>query len=157
MMERTTDLDKNLLAQAIELSFSCPPTDKAYSVGAIIAAFDGTIISTGFSREQNGGCHAEEIALEKARRIHAELRDATLYSSMEPCSRRLSGKKPCAEHIIDAGISRVVFCLSEPPHFLDCVGAEKLKHAGIVVLQIQDETLAARARHANAMLGHAFS
>ena len=154
-MEQLTDIDMGLLAQAIELSFSCPPTDKAYSVGAIIATPDGVIISTGFSREQDNGCHAEEIALEKAQRIHVNLRGATLYSSMEPCSRRLSGKTSCTARIIDAGISRVVFCLREPPHFVTCEGAEKLKHAGIAV--IQDETLVARARRANAMLGHAFS
>lgn len=143
-----TPTDRTLLARAAELAFLCPPTDKAYCVGALIASADGDIISTGYSREWKGSWHAEEIAIEKARRARENLTGASIYSSMEPCHPRLSGKKSCAEHIAGSGIARVIFCLKEPPHFVECHGKKHLRAVGLEV--IQDPSATARAREANA-------
>lgn len=140
--------DAALLARAAELAFLCPPTDKAYCVGALITSKDGDIISTGYSREWEGSWHAEEIAIEKARRAGTNLAGASLYSSLEPCHPRLSGRKSCAELIAGSGIARVIFCLKEPPHFVQCRGEESLRAAGLEV--IRDPSAAARARAANA-------
>ncbi|MBI4030628.1 MAG: dihydrofolate reductase family protein [Proteobacteria bacterium] len=140
--------DKALLARATELAFLCPPTDRAYCVGALIASKDGAVLSTGYSREWEGNWHAEEIAIEKARRAGTDLTGAAIYSSMEPCHPRLSGKKSCTEHIADSDIARVIFCLKEPLHFVQCRGEERLRAAGLEVFH--DLSSAPRARTANA-------
>lgn len=142
--------EKALMAHAVELSFCCPPSEKAFSVGAIIVAPDGRVISTGYSREWEGSWHAEEIAIEKARKAGIDLRGAAIYSSMEPCHPRLSGKTSCADRIIAAGIARVVYCLAEPPLFVTCQGQEHLSQAGVRI--DCDAALMTRARAANPAL-----
>jgi len=141
--------DLEFLTQAVDLAFNCPPTDKAFAVGCVIASADGTIISTGYSREWGESWHAEEVAIEKALREKKPLKGSTLYSSLEPCSVRLSGKTPCCRHIIGHGIVRVVFCLPEPSVFVDGAGMETLEKAGISVVQAGNKKLKKRVAEAN--------
>ena len=49
-------------------------------------------VLTGFSREEPGNTHAEQVAL--ARAPPGAARGGTLYSTMEPCAHRLSGEDP---------------------------------------------------------------
>lgn len=58
--------DRRWLALACDLADRCPPSDTAFSVGALVVAADGTELARGHSRE--GGdpvVHAEEAALAK--------------------------------------------------------------------------------------------
>ncbi|GAA3749619.1 hypothetical protein GCM10023082_52060 [Streptomyces tremellae] len=146
------DTDIAWLTRAIELSRLCPPSDAAYSVGAIIVAADGRELSRGHSRQ--GGdphVHAEEAALAALDPGHPALRDATLYSTLEPCSRRASRPRPCARLILASGIRRVVIAWREPGTFVEnCVGVELLREAGITV--VETPALAAAARAVNAHL-----
>ncbi len=57
--------DHRFLRWAVELSRLCPPSDSAFSVGAVIVGEDGEVLATGFSREQEDHDHAEEVALRK--------------------------------------------------------------------------------------------
>jgi diaminohydroxyphosphoribosylaminopyrimidine deaminase/5-amino-6-(5-phosphoribosylamino)uracil reductase len=130
--------DRDWLIQAIELSRLCPPTEKAFSVGAIIVSADGELLSTGYSRERDVTEHAEERAIAKACEGGRNLSGATIYSSLEPCHPRLSGKTSCTDLIIRAGITRVVFALNEPPRFVICDGANRLKSHNIEVVLIDE-------------------
>ena len=56
--------DRYWLEKAIDLSRSCPPSETAFSVGAIIVDAR-QIISTGYSRETDPHDHAEEVAISK--------------------------------------------------------------------------------------------
>ena len=56
----------------------------------------------------------------------ARLRHATLYSSLVPCGARASRPVTCVQHILAAGIPRVVFAWREPPIFTAGEGAEQL-------------------------------
>lgn len=141
------EIDEKWLREAIELSRNCPPTNKAYSVGAIITGINGELISTGYSRERNESEHAEETAIAKAQEAGKDLRGATLYSTLEPCSPRLSGKTCCTDLIINAAIKRVVFALNEPPLFVVCNGARRLKEQQIEVCLI--DTLAPLVKELN--------
>jgi riboflavin-specific deaminase-like protein len=128
--------DWRWLREAVELSRLCPPSDTAFSVGAIIVGADGKEIARGYSRETDETVHAEEVALSRADAV--SLRDATLYSSLEPCGRRASRPTSCSELILEAGIPRVVFALREPGTFVDGEGAERLTDGGVEVVEVPD-------------------
>ena len=139
--------DRARLLQAIGLSLKCPPSDKAYSVGAILVTRDGQVF-TGYSRETAPDNHAEEEAILKAEQAGATLEGATMYSSMEPCSTRRSKPRSCSALIIDLRMKRVVFAAREPDRFVRCRGEQLLREAGIEVRVL--ESLAGQALEANA-------
>jgi len=146
--------DHRFLRSAIELSRLCPPSASAFSVGAVIAGEDGEVLATGFSREQEDHDHAEEVALRKLAPgklgPDPRLRHATLYSSLVPCGERASRPVTCVQHIVAAGIPRVVFAWREPALFTAGEGAGQLRAAGVAVIEVPE--LAARARSVNAHL-----
>jgi 5-amino-6-(5-phosphoribosylamino)uracil reductase len=145
--------DQRFLRWAVELSRLCPPSATAFSVGAVIVGEDGEVLATGFSREQEDHDHAEEVALRKLRTSlgpDPRLRHATLYSSLVPCGARASRPVTCVQHIVAAGIPRVVFAWREPRLFTDGEGAEQLQAAGVAVTEVPG--LAERARAVNAHL-----
>ena len=130
--------DHTWLLKAIELSRRCPPTQRAYCVGAILVSAQGAQLSDGYSRENDPLVHAEESALAKAAATGVDPTGATMYTSLEPCSARKSRPRSCTELIIAAGIHRVVFALHEPPLFAECHGVELLQEAGLEVVELQD-------------------
>jgi pyrimidine deaminase RibD-like protein len=147
-----TDADLRWLCQAVELSRLSPPSDTAFSVGAVLVS-GGQAIATGFSRERDPHDHAEEVALAKAAETGASgggLAQATMYSSLEPCRRRLSRPRSCSELILAAGIRRVVLAWLEPPLFVPGGGARWLREQGVTVVEVPE--LAEAARLANAHL-----
>lgn len=142
--------DRRWLALAIEISRQCPPAAGAYSVGAVIVGPDDVEISRGYSRETDPHIHAEESALTKINLADSLLSQATLYSSLEPCTTRRSRPRPCTDLILAAGILRVVIAWREPSLFVaDCRGVETLTNAGVVVVEIDDLRAAATAVNAH--------
>jgi 5-amino-6-(5-phosphoribosylamino)uracil reductase len=141
--------DHRFLRWAIELSRLCPPSESAFSVGAVIVAEDGEVLATGFSREQEDHDHAEEVALRKLG-PDPRLRHATIYSSLVPCGARASRPLTCVQHIIAAGIPRVVFAWREPPLFAKGDGADQLRAAGVSLTEVP--ALSPRAESVNAHL-----
>jgi pyrimidine deaminase RibD-like protein len=143
--------DERWMTLAVQLAWLCPPSDTAYSVGAVIVGADGTELSRGFSRE-NGDphVHAEESALGKLAADDPRLRGATIYSTLEPCSRRKSRPRSCTQLIIAAGLARVVIAWREPSLFVaDGQGVELLEQAGLSVVELPGfaERAAAPNRH----------
>jgi diaminohydroxyphosphoribosylaminopyrimidine deaminase/5-amino-6-(5-phosphoribosylamino)uracil reductase len=140
--------DERWMRRAVALAWRCPPSDTAFSVGAVVVAADGTELATGFSRE--GGdpaVHAEESALAKLAG-DPRLAGATVYSTLEPCSQRKSRPRSCTELIIAAGLRRVVMAWREPALFVaDCQGYELLSGAGLSVTELPE--LAAEAAAPN--------
>jgi diaminohydroxyphosphoribosylaminopyrimidine deaminase/5-amino-6-(5-phosphoribosylamino)uracil reductase len=132
------DMDREWLLKAIELSRRCAPAPRAFSVGAVLVDAQGLEIAGAYSRELGDTLHAEEIALTKAIDSGREPRGATLYTSLEPCSVRLSGSVSCTQRILDAGIARVVFALDEPPIFVVCQGARILAQHGLQVTHLEE-------------------
>jgi pyrimidine deaminase RibD-like protein len=160
------EADRRWLLEAISLSRRCPPSQTAYSVGAVLVAADGSVLSTGYSRETGPGDHAEEVALAKIRlpaASHAagassgagaggELAAATLYSSLEPCAVRASRPVPCADLIIARGVGRVVIAWIEPPLLAPGGGAGRLRAAGVAVIELPELAAAARAVNAHLLV-----
>lgn len=133
---------------AIDLAGLCPPSEGAYSVGAVIVDEDGQEISRGYSRETGPHVHAEESALAKLPPGDPRLPGATIYSTLEPCSQHKSRPRSCTQLILEAGIRRVVIAWLEPSLFVaDCQGRELLEAAGVTVAEIPE--LAERAKRPN--------
>lgn len=99
-------------------------------VGAVIVCSNGATFE-GATRPP-GQAHAEIEAINAARSAGESLVGATLYSTLEPCSH--TGRTgPCAQAIIDAGISHVVTALSDPDEKVSGNGFAMLRNAGIDV------------------------
>jgi riboflavin-specific deaminase-like protein len=136
--------DRHWLRIACELAALCPPSETAFSVGAVVVAADGTELARGHSRE--GGdpvVHAEEAALARIRPDDPRLAGATVYSSLEPCARRASRPAPCARLILDAGVRRVVTAWREPDTFVTAADGSGLLAAGGVDVVVVPEYEAA--------------
>ena len=151
MSETPESRARALLEQAIGLAWRCPPSETAFSVGAMVVADDGVVLGTGWSRKSDPHEHAEEAALaDIAEADRVRLATATIYTSLEPCSTRASRPVTCTQHILQAGIPRIVYAWREPDLFVDCIGAETLRAAGREVYELAD--LAAAARRPNSHL-----
>ncbi|KAI9320892.1 cytidine deaminase-like protein [Dichotomocladium elegans] len=140
--------DAKYMQLAIEMAHRSTPVDKAYCVGAVLVNSQGELLTTGFSRELPGNTHAEECALRKLS-DSSEAQGATMYTTMEPCSIRLSGNRPCTDRLVEARVKRVVMGVREPPDLVTCTGVQLLKDAGIQVVVVPDveEACLAPNRH----------
>ena len=148
-MDTTTDA-KHIayMEQALSYAKQSVAVNTAYNVGCVIV--DPTtdeVVSYGFSRELPGNTHAEECALHKL--LPNTAKGFDLYSTMEPCSKRLSGKVSCSERIIANQVKRVFIGALEPANFVDCEGVKLLQEANIEVFFVQAEGLKERCLRVN--------
>ncbi|MYW44184.1 dihydrofolate reductase family protein [Streptomyces sp. SID161] len=146
-----TAADHHWLRAACDLAAQCPPSETAFSVGAVVVAADGTELARGHSREgADPVVHAEEAALAKIDAADPRLPGATVYSSLEPCARRASRPAPCAELILRAGVRRVVTAWREPDTFVAAAdGTGVLTAAGAQVVVVPDLEALAKAPNAH--------
>jgi diaminohydroxyphosphoribosylaminopyrimidine deaminase / 5-amino-6-(5-phosphoribosylamino)uracil reductase len=96
-------------------------------VGAIVVS-DGVVVGGGYHR-QAGRPHAEPQALARA---GGRARGATLYCTLEPCCH-MGRTGPCVEHIVQAGIRRVVAAMEDPNPLVGGGGVRYLRDCGIQV------------------------
>ena len=140
--------DHRWMSRAVELTHRCPRSETAFAVGAVIVGPAG-LLASGYSRDTDPWVHAEESALLRAT---GDLGAATLYSTLEPCSKRNSRPHAtCVNLIIAAGIPRVVIAWREPDIFVTCEGIALLTAAGVEVVELPE--FAAAAQEANRHLG----
>ncbi|CAI1790998.1 Riboflavin biosynthesis protein RibD [Serratia fonticola] len=120
--------DEFYMARAFELArlgrFTTTPNP---NVGCVIVR-DCSIVGEGFhlrAGEPHAEVHALRMAGEKAR-------GATAYVTLEPCSHH-GRTPPCADALIEAGVSRVVAAMQDPNPQVAGRGLYKLQQAGIEV------------------------
>ncbi len=117
------------MRRAIELAHNGPATGLNPRVGCVILDEHGTIIAEGWHRGV-GTAHAEVDALSSLPEGGA--RGATAVVTLEPCNH-WGHTGPCSEALIDAGVARVVFAVTDPGH-ASAGGAERLRSAGVEVI-----------------------
>jgi diaminohydroxyphosphoribosylaminopyrimidine deaminase/5-amino-6-(5-phosphoribosylamino)uracil reductase len=123
--------DSVWMARALHLAerglFTTTPNPR---VGCVLVR-DGMVVGEGYTQPA-GQNHAEVEALVDARARSLEVRGATAYVSLEPCSH-FGRTPPCADSLIAAGVARVVIAMQDPNPLVAGRGIAKLRAADIAV------------------------
>ncbi len=99
-------------------------------VGAVIIDAAGNVVGEGFYDRVNSPEHAEVVAIKAAGNKAA---GSTIVVSLEPCNH-IGTTGPCVAAIIDAGITTVVYAVSDP-NAAAAGGAAALRAAGVSVIE----------------------
>ena len=100
------------------------------AVGALVLK-NGRVLAKGNHRRA-GLPHAEIEAIRKL--TPAQLRGATLYVTLEPCSSH-GRTPPCTDAIVEAGIERVVYGITDPDPRHSGRASRILRKAGLLVTE----------------------
>lgn len=121
-----TEQDRIYMSRALELAqIGCFTTSPNPNVGCVIVR-DGEIVGEGY-HQKAGEPHAEVHALRMA---GEKAKGATAYVTLEPCSHH-GRTPPCAEALINAGVSRVIAAMQDPNPEVAGRGLYMLSKAGI--------------------------
>ncbi|MCK4271292.1 DeoR family transcriptional regulator [bacterium] len=82
-------------------------------VGAVLVSAKGNELAQAGRGSLRVGNHAEYLVIERLSG-DKNLEGSTLYITLEPCTSRGEGKKPCVEWIVKARIGRVVIGIPDP-------------------------------------------
>ncbi|MGZ5201145.1 MAG: bifunctional diaminohydroxyphosphoribosylaminopyrimidine deaminase/5-amino-6-(5-phosphoribosylamino)uracil reductase RibD [Telluria sp.] len=107
-------------------------------IGCVIVR-DGVVIGAGHTQPP-GQAHAEIQALRDAEARGNDVRGATAYVTLEPCSHH-GRTPPCSDALVRAGLGRVVAAMVDPNPLVAGRGLEQLQAAGIEVASgvLEDE------------------
>lgn len=121
-----SETDISMMQNALKLAalgrFSTSPNPR---VGCVIAQ-GGQVVGQGF-HVKAGEPHAEVHALRQAGEM---AKGATAFVTLEPCSH-YGRTPPCAEALVQAGVSRVVVAMRDPNPLVAGKGLALLEAAGI--------------------------
>ena len=123
--------DRQFMSRALALAaralYDAAPNPR---VGCVIVR-EGRVIGEGWTQPP-GSNHAEIEALLDARRNGHDVRGATVYVSLEPCSH-FGRTPPCSTALIEAHVGRVIAAVEDPNPLVAGSGLEMLRSAGIDV------------------------
>ncbi|PFH60980.1 hypothetical protein XA68_18453 [Ophiocordyceps unilateralis] len=158
MGSKTTDYHRAVMRQALNLASKSPAKPTNFRVGAILVRLDDdSVAAHGYTLECPGNTHAEECCLLKLAERHATTEEGlaqlmevphALYTTMEPCSNRLSGKLPCVERVLrqKSWIKDVYVGVTEPQTFVgENLSRQMLMDGGVGfhhVAGLEDDILA---------------
>lgn len=147
--------DSGFMQMALEEAMKCvvdaesgPPKPR---VGVVVVKND-VVIAKAYRGEPraNGearlGDHAEFIALED-KLASADLSDAVVYTTFEPCTKRGVDKTPCANRLVQRRVKRVVIGALDPNPDIRGLGWFTLQDARIPTLVLDDFHDRVRALH----------
>ena len=100
-------------------------------VGCVIVDAQQQVLGEGHTQAV-GSAHAEVMAMRAAQQAGHPLQGATAYVTLEPCAHH-GRTPPCADALVDAGVSRVVIASLDPNPLVTGQGAARLRAAGIRV------------------------
>jgi diaminohydroxyphosphoribosylaminopyrimidine deaminase/5-amino-6-(5-phosphoribosylamino)uracil reductase len=126
----TEEDDQRWMTRALELARQADyHTSPNPMVGAVVLDREGRLAGEGYHRRK-GEPHAEQEALAAAgTRAHG----GTIFTNLEPCTHA-HRSPPCAEAIIDAGITRAVVAMEKDPDVrIRGSGVARLRSAGVDV------------------------
>ena len=121
-------LFRETCAQAAQATLLSDPNPR---VGCVIVRTDGNRLGQGHT-QRVGEAHAEIMALRAAQEAGHDVRGATAYVTLEPCSH-FGRTPPCCDALIGAGLARVVVAQQDPNPLGGGQGIARLRAAGIEV------------------------
>lgn len=125
-------IDEQFMLRALELARQGEGLTRPNPPVGAVLVMEGHILAEGW-HAQAGADHAERDCLNKLPPIAANLKAATLYITLEPCSTA-GQTPPCTDLILKKGIGRVVVSVEDlNPKHAGC-GLELLRQAGVEVL-----------------------
>ncbi len=123
--------DERWMARALELArMGIALASPNPCVGAVVVDNSGNVVGKGF-HTYAGLKHAEVLALEAA---GEKARGGTLYLNLEPCCHE-GRTGPCVDVVLKAGITRLVVAMRDPNPLVCGKGLEKLRGAGVEILE----------------------
>ena len=127
-----TSVDHTLLSRAVELAHNAIGlSDPNPRVGCVLHDAAHQLAGEGFT-QLAGGPHAEAMALRQAAERGRAIKGGTAWVSLEPCAH-FGRTPPCADALIQAGLSRVVVAATDPFPQVAGRGMAKLRAAGVTV------------------------
>lgn len=128
-MTSITDTDREWMRKTLHLAkkglYTTHPNPR---VGCVLVK-EGQLIAEGF-HEKAGEAHAEVVAIANA---SGNTKGCTAYVTLEPCSHY--GKTgPCAQALIDAQISTLVYGMKDPNPDVMGSGLAMLEKAGVKII-----------------------
>ena len=109
---RETVIWHDQMRRAFALAKKGPLVNENPRVGCVLVTDDGAVVAEGFHRGA-GHDHAEVDALTTLRAKGIPSKGLTAVVSLEPC-RHEGRTPPCAKGLVEAGINRVVYSVSDP-------------------------------------------
>lgn len=138
------------MRHCLDLARQSPPKPTNFRVGAVIVRLsDDNTVADGFTLQLPGNTHAEQCCLIKLAEKHSTSEENlsqcitephALYTTVEPCFKRLSGNMPCVERVLrqKSWIKAVYVGVQEPETFVgQNPGRKMLEDAGIEVVHIK--------------------
>ncbi|MEO1488464.1 MAG: deaminase [Pseudomonadota bacterium] len=131
-----SSIDAQWMAAAARFAARARPVSRPNPGVAAFVMRDNRLIARGLT-QKGGRPHAEALALEGL--SQAELSEATLYVTLEPCAHLSQRGPACADLISAAAPKRVVIGQHDPDPRTAGLGIEKIQAAGIDVDVLEDE------------------
>ncbi len=114
------------MARALQLAARGAYTAHPNPMVGCVLVNDGAVVGEGW-HQKAGEAHAEINALRAA---GDDAKGAVAYLTLEPCAH--TGKTPpCANALVEAGVSRVIVAMQDPFREVSGRGLERLQEAGI--------------------------
>ena len=109
-------------------------------VGAMLVDRNSNIVADAYrGGDEGNGEHAEFRLFESLKgRTDIDLKNATLYVTLEPCTDRNHPKTPCASHVISSGVGSIYIGMLDPDIRIRGMGVQQLKAAGVRVEMFPD-------------------
>lgn len=108
-MQDQSTTDEQWMLRALVVATHGPEADANPRVGCVLVGPNGALVAEGWHLGA-GTPHAEAAALRAA---GDRARGTTAYVTLEPCNH--SGRtEPCSHALAEAGVSRVVYAVSDP-------------------------------------------
>jgi diaminohydroxyphosphoribosylaminopyrimidine deaminase/5-amino-6-(5-phosphoribosylamino)uracil reductase len=126
-----SESDHTFMLRALELAqraaYHATPNPR---VGCVIVR-DGRVLGEGWTQPP-GSNHAEIEALLDARRNGHDVRGATVYVTLEPCSH-FGRTPPCSTALSEAHVARVIAAVEDPNPVVAGQGLDMLRAGGVDV------------------------
>lgn len=126
-----TERYRAAMARGFELAAQGPVTGGNPQVGCVLLDDTGRIVAEGWHHGA-GTAHAEVDALSKVADRPDGARGLTAVVTLEPCNH-VGRTGPCSVALLEAGVARVVYSLSDPGA-ASGGGAARLREGGVEVI-----------------------